>query len=400
MVSQAFSRVVAAVSSKGAHGRLPPLWLSLAAATAAYTVLFGVVRWISHFVANPYEEDFRLNWVAAKIGLTYGWSHIYDLDLQHQLTAALNAPGIGIDTFHAYITPPPLAWLLVPFTLLTVPAGYLLWTIASLAAVSVAWWLVCPGKGAGRLTLLLIGIAIWPMHYTLWLGQTAAITILCLALAWWFTERERWAPAGAAMAIAMFIKPQVVLLLPVALLVSGRWKPVVYWALASAFLGGISLLSMGSHGIAAYVSSVNYAQTNLIHSVMTYAWFAPRSVVATGIEVTAGAVALALAWFRRDRMDLVFALGILASTASAFYLHEYDPAVWVLLAWLVLRSRPSVPQQVWLVAGIVAAQLVAIAFFKPLLVWEAGWILLLGMEPWLASRFGNWRGLTLAPNRQ
>jgi hypothetical protein len=399
MFGQAVSRVVAATTSRGAQGRLPPLWLSLAAATAAYTALFGVARWISHFIANPYEEDFRLNWVAAKIGLAYGWSHIYDLDLQQRLTAGFRSPGIAIDSFHVYSTPPLLAWLLVPFTPFSVPVGYLVWTLASLAAVTVAWWVVCPGQGLGRLTLLLIAIAIWPMHYTLWLGQTAPITILCLALAWWFMARERWAFAGVAIAVAMFIKPQVVLLLPVALLISGRWRPVMYWALASVILGGISLVSIGPHGIAAYMAVVSYAQTNLIHSVMTYAWFG-RGTVATVIEVTAGAVALALAWFRRDRLDLVFAFGVLGTTASAFYLHEYDPAVWLVPAWLVLRFRPSVPQQVWLVAGIVAAQLVAIAFFKPLLVWEAGWILLLGMEPWLASRFGSWRGLTLAPNRE
>jgi hypothetical protein len=373
--------------------------MSLAAATAAYTALFGVARWISHFIANPYEEDFRLNWVAAKIGLTYGWSHIYDRDLQQQLTTKLVSSGSLIDTFHVYITPPPLAWLLVPFTPLPVPAGYLLWTLASLAAVTAAWWLVCPGKGIGRVTLLLIAIGIWPMHYSFWLGQTLPIAILCLAFAWRFMERERWAPAGVAIAVAMFIKPQVVLLLPAALLVSGRWRPVMYWALASVIVGGICLLSLGAHGIAAYISIVQWAQTNLIHSVMTFRWFGPPTV-ATAIELTAGAIALGFAWFRRDRLDLVVALGIVASTASAFYLHEYDPAIWLLAAWLVLRFRPSVPQQVWLVAGIVAAQLVAVAFFKPLLVWEAGWILLLGMEPWLATRFGNWRGLTLAPNRE
>jgi hypothetical protein len=381
--------------SRLSRDRLPPLWLSASAIAAAITVAFGAARFVSHFLADPYEEDFRLNYVAAKIGLTYGWSHIYDLDLEQRLSAAFSPAGSVIDSMHNYVTPPPLAWLAVPFTFSSVPAGYLLWTIFSLVALIFAWWLVCPGKGLGRLTLLLIALAIWPMHYTLWLGQTATVSIACLALAWWLLEREDWAAAGAAIALAAFIKPQLVMLLPVALLVSGRWKPVLYCGLAGAFLAAASLALIGEHGVSTYLASVNYTKVNLIHSVMTYAWFG-RGAVATVIEVALGVIALAFAWYRRDRMDLVFALGILGSTASAFYLHEYDPAVWVLAAWVVLRSRASVPQQAWLAAGIAAAQLTSIGIFKPLLIWEAGWILLLGIEPWLAARF-SWSQLLRQP---
>jgi hypothetical protein len=371
--------------------RLPPLWLSLAATEAGITGAFGVARWVGHFVSSPYEEDFRLNYIAARIGLTYGWSHIYDLDLQRQLNAGFAPPGIVIDSMHNFVTPPLLAWLLVPFTPFSVPMGFLLWTLLSLAALVAAWILVCPGKGIARLTLLFIAIAVWPMQYTFWLGQTATVSILCLAAAWWFLERKSWAPAGVAIALALFIKPQLVLLLPAALLVSGRWRPVAYCALASGVLAGISLVSLGSGGVSAYLSNVRFSEGNLIHSVMTFAWFGGRGPVATGIEVTAGLVALAFAWRRRDRLDVVFALGIVGSTASAFYLHEYDPAIWVLAAWILLRSRTSLPQQVWLVVGIAAAQLVAIGVFRPLLLWEAGWIVMLGAEPWLVAQGIRWR---------
>ena len=374
-----------AVSSRLSRDRLPPLWLAVAALTAAITTAFGVQRWVAHFLADPYEEDFRLNWVAAKIGLTYGWSHIYDLDLEGSLSQGFGQVGSLIDSMHNYVTPPPLAWLVAPFTVFSVPDGYLAWTVFSLAALIGAWWLVCPGDGVARVTLLLTALAIWPMHYTFWLGQTAVVSIACLALAWWLLDREMWPAAGAAMALALFIKPQVVLLLPVALLVSGRWRPVLYCVLAGAFLAAVSLALMGSHGISAYLTSVNYTRVNPIHSVLTYAWFG-RGFVATAVEIGLGVIALALAWYRRDRTDLVFALGIVGSTASAFYLHEYDPAVWVLPAWILLRSSLSTPHRAWLLLGIVAAQLVAIGEFRPILLWEAGWIAMLGLEPWLAAR--------------
>jgi alpha-1,2-mannosyltransferase len=364
----------------------PPLWLSAAALTAAITATDGLVRRVSHFVEQPYDNDFRLNYVAAKIGLTYGWSHIYDLGLEQRVMAAVTPYGNGINTMHNYVTPPPLAWLHVPFTLLSVPAGFVIWVIFTTALLVGAWWMVAPGKGLARLTLLLIAFALWPMYYAFLIGQTVPLTIACLAACWWSLDRQRWAPAGIALAVALFIKPQLVLLVPVALLVSGRWRPVAYFVLASAALGALSLISLGTHGITTYEASVSYTSTNVFHGILTFAWFG-RGVVATSIEVSLGVIAVALAWYRRDRLDIVLALGVVGSTASAFYLHEYDVPVFLLPAWVLLRSRLSVPQRIWLLLGIVCAQLVAIGIIRPILLWEAGWIGLLGLEPWLVVRF-------------
>jgi hypothetical protein len=367
---------------------LPPLWLSAIALTAAITATDGLVRRIAHFVEQPYDSDFRLNYVAAKIGLTYGWSHIYDLDLEQRVMAEVTPYANGINTMHNYVTPPLLAWIHVPFTLLSVPAGYVAWVIFTTALLVGAWALVCPGTGLGRVTLLLIALALWPMYYAFTIGQTVMVTIACLAACWWFLERARFAAAGTVLAVALFIKPQLILLLPLALLVSGRWRPVLYFAAASAALAALSLVTLGPHGIATYESSVSYTSTNPLHGILTFAWFG-RGVVATSIEVTLGLVAVALAWYRRDRMDIVFALGIAGSTASAFYLHEYDVPVFLLPAWILLRSRLSVPQRAWLAAGIACAQLVGIGVIRPILLWEAGWIVLLGFEPWLLQRVPN-----------
>lgn len=368
-----------------ARKKLPPLWLSAAALAAALTATDGLVRRIMHFVEQPYDHDFRLNYVAAKIGLTYGWSHIYDLDLERHVMSVVTPYTNGINTMHNYVTPPLLAWILVRFTFLAVPAGFVAWIVFTTALLIASWWLVCPGKGIARVTLLLIAFALWPMYYSFLIGQTVTLSIFCLALCWRFLEKERWAPAGTALAVALFIKPQLILLLPLALLVSGRWLPVMYSALAGGFLGVVALISLGPHGVATWESSVAYTSTNVFHGILTYAWFG-RGVVSTSIEVTLGIVALGLAWYRRDRMDIVFTLGIVGSTASAFYLHEYDVPIFVLPAWVLLRRRLSVPQRAWLVLGIACAQLVAIGEIKPILLWEAGWIGLLGLESWLVSR--------------
>ena len=362
------------------------MWLSAAAVTAAITVGFGVVRWVDHYVSAPYAEDFRLNYVAAEIGLTRGWSHIYDLDLQRQLSAGFGPKDSGISPNHNYVTPPPGAWLVAPLTLFPLPTAYLIWTVGSLAILIASWWLVCPGKGLARVTLLLTSLALWPMHYAFWLGQTVVVSLACLAVTWWLLERERWAPAGAVLAVGLFIKPQLVLLLPLVLFISGRWRPTVYCALVCGILAVISLASLGPHGIGSYASSLAFTNSDPIQSVVTYGYLFGRGPVATGVEVAAALAALALAWYRRDRVDLVFALGVVGTTASAFYLQEYDPAVLVIPAWIVLGFRASMPQRAWLLVGIAAAQFLSIGLPIPMLLWEAGWIGMLGIEAWLAGR--------------
>jgi hypothetical protein len=344
---------------------------------AAITVAFGVVRWIDHFRSAPNSEDFRLQLIAAQIGIANGWSHIYDFDLQKAASA-----GIGpIDSAHLFVNPPPTAWIGVPLAWLPISSGYLIWTLISLAALIAACWLVCPGSRLVRGTVLLVSLALWPVHYQFWLGQWVAATLALVAVSWWLLERGRWGWAGVVLALPFFLKPQDVLLLPVALLVSGRWKPVAACTLTGAALAGISAASLGWAGMADWLHDLALIRSDPQSATLTYSFMFSQGPLATGVEVALGLAALGLAWYRRERLDLVFALGIVGTTASASHLHEDDIAILVLAAWIILSSRPSLTQRVWLVAGIAAAQFIAIGLPIPILLWEAIWIALLGLEP-------------------
>ena len=366
--------------------RLPPIWLSATALTAAITVAFGVIRWVDHFLSAPDAEDFRLHLVAARVGMQYGWSHIYDLDLMKAASAGLGSVGSLVDTNHVFMSPPPAAWMVAPIAGLPLPAAYLLWTLISVAAFMAAWWLVVPGSRLFRVTVLLISLAVWPVHYQFWLGQWVVATLALLALSWWLLERDRWLLAGVVLALSMLFKPQDVLLVPLALLVSGRWKPVAVAAVTGGAFAAWSLASLGQSGVQSWLSIAGQIHADPFQAPMTYSSLLGRGALTTGVEVLLGIAAIGLAWHRRDRLDLVIALGIVGSTASATYLHEDDIAILVLAAWLVLRSQPSVPQRIWLIVGIAAVQFLAIGLPVPMLLWEPVWIGLLGLEPWLRRR--------------
>jgi len=361
----------------------PPLWLAASMLTAGIAVAFGVVRWITHFAADPNAQDTRVWIVAARIGLTHGWSHIYDLDLERQASAGLGPVGSLIDSMHLYLSPPPAAWIVIPLAWFPIPISYLVWTVINLIAFVAACWFVCPGSRLVRITVLLVSLGLWPVHYEFWLGQWVVADLAFLALTWCLLDRDLWALAGVALSIPFFFKPQDVLLVPIALLVSGRWRPVAVFAATVVVIAVASAASLGSAGIASWLNSLAIARADPHTAPMTYAFVFGHDPLATGVEVAIGLAALGLAWYRRDRLELVFALGVVGTTASASYLHEDDIAMLVLAAWIVLRSRPSMPQQAWLVAGIAAAQLIAVGQPIPMLLWEPIWMVLLGLEPGL-----------------
>jgi Glycosyltransferase family 87 len=234
--------------------------------------------------------------------------------------------------------------------------------------------------------VLLISLALWPVHYQFWLGQWVVATLALLALSWWLLERDRWLLAGVVLALSMLFKPQDVLLVPLALLVSGRWKPVAVAAVTGGAFAAWSLASLGQAGVQSWLNIAGQIHADPFQAPMTYSSLFGRGALTTGVEVLLGMVALGLAWYRRDRLDLVIVLGIVGSTASATYLHEDDIAILVLAAWIVLRAEPSVPQRIWLIVGIAAAQFLAVGLPVPMLLWEPVWIGLLGLEPWLRRR--------------
>ena len=290
--------------------RLPPIWLSATALTAAITVAFGVIRWVDHFLSAPDAEDFRLHLVAARVGMQYGWSHIYDLDLMKAASAGLGSVGSLVDTNHVFMSPPPAAWMVAPIADLPLPAGYLLWTLISVMSFVAAWWLVVPGSRLFRVTVLLISLALWPVHYQFWLGQWVVATLALLALSWWLLERDRWLLAGVVLALSMLFKPQDVLLVPLALLVSGRWKPVAVAAVTGGAFAAWSLASLGQSGVQSWLSIAGQIHADPFQAPMTYLSLLGRGALTTGVEVLLGIAALVTACiFFGWRIGTGFGLG-------------------------------------------------------------------------------------------
>jgi Glycosyltransferase family 87 len=360
----------------------PPLWLAAAAVASFWVAVFSFIRLIRIFIDDPFANDFRIFYAAAKVGVVAGWSHIYDAGFLRAAAAAFPVKENGIDSAHYYVNPPLLAWIVAPLTALPEPAAFALWTLIGLAAFVFAWAVASPFEGLARITLLLVGLALWPVEESLHFGQPTPLLIALVAIAWQQTRQDRPVVAGALIAIAVMLKPQDVVLVPVALLVSGRMRVFVSFLGWAAAFSIVSVLSVGSAGIHDYLSATALVQADPIHYYDTAAYVFGIGPVAYAVEFALGALAMAVAYLRRAELEMVFALGILGSVMASPHMHELDYSVDLLAAWLVLRTGPTLAHRLWLLAGVPAGQFTALAIGNPLpeLVWQAGWLGFLGRD--------------------
>jgi hypothetical protein len=185
--------------------------------------------------------------------------------------------------------------------------------------------------------------------------------------------------------VATALKPQVVYLVPVALLVSGRYRIVVSWAVAGAVLAVTFVVSLGQSGLQSWWQTFQLVETNREHAYFTLAYlfgFSPLMYVLLAIQ---GVAVLAIAWRRRENLGVVIAAGLLGSLAVSIHLHLYDYTSLVLCAWLFLRTAPPVWQRIWLLAGILSMQALAFGLPTPQLIWDASWLGILVLSSFFGS---------------
>ena len=329
--------------------------------------------------ADVLDNDMTLVYIGARIGLEQGWSHIYSLPLQHELFAHLRPHAVFNDG-ERFLSPPPFAWLVLPLMPLGPAGATYAWLALSVAALIAAWWIAAPEGWPARGVWLLGALAWYPVLYGLSLAQPDLAVVLLAAVAWRLAEANRPYLAGIVLGLAV-IKPQLVLLLPIVLLASGRWKIVGAAALTAAALAAASLAVVGGQGWSDYVGLLNEAQHVTNNRYFTPAFLFGPGALSYAVQAVVVTAAVAAAYFnRRASHARIFALGIVATALGATYWHLQDYTVLVLAAWLSWRQGSAL--QRWLLLAVaVAAEFAWPLTPLPILACLAVWFALLPAPP-------------------
>jgi hypothetical protein len=358
---------------------------NLASAAGAVTAIlfaaFDLYHWAQAYAADNFHNDLTFYYAAAKIGLTHGWQSIYDLQLQQEALDALGS-GIQIAQLARYISPPPVAWMAVPLTLLPFQVAYFVWSALLLGALGWTWYLAAPGTSRLRLVHLAAAIGWLPVIYGLQLGQPGLFVALGVAGSYALLRRDRPFWAGVALG-ALVLKPQLAFLVPAALLVSGRHR--AFWGSVVA-IGAIALIAallVGPTGISTYQERLDFAAGVPVNRELTIAGLLGNVAVARVIQVVLAIWALVLAYRLRGRgHEWVFIPALVGGLVASPYLHLDDLVMLGLAGWLFLRTSPR-PGWSWIVviALVIAAEGIPFWGPLPLIAGELVVLVLLSLMP-------------------
>lgn len=359
---------------------MPPLGFAIPAVIAAWVLAFEIPRFIWLVRRDPGANDFRLSYVAAQVGLKWGWSHMYDTDRLQQLSLAFGTAEGAVSTSFTYVNPPLLAWLVVPLTVLPLPAAFYFWTAINIGALVAAWRLAVPGSRFARATVLIGSISIWPTLYSLERGQPVLLTYGLAIGCWWMASRRREVPAGILLGLAWALKPQDVALLPVVLVICGHRRAAAWWLGSTAALWAVFAVVIGPTGIGTFLGVLSWTAADPLHTANTVAILIGRGTPLLLFQAGFAAAALAGAWRQRRSWDIAFAIGLTGTVMSAVHLHEYDYVGLVVAAWLALREPTPAAELVWLAIGVICAQALSIDDPLPMVLWPLVWLMMLSLR--------------------
>lgn len=330
----------------------------------AFSLYAAIATYIPQFQVR---NDFRLVYGAALAAWNDGYGHLYDLAAQKAATESLG-PGVY---WQPYLNPPPLAWLATPFLALPFDVAILLWTALLLVAALVAWRLAAPGHTLTRYAHLALFVGLFPTAFGLMVGQPVVLVAAVVAVSWWLAERRRPVLAGAVLSL-IALKPQLALLVPVCLLVAGRWRTFGAWLAASAVIGVAALVLLGPDGVHRYRDALALAsqwEPTRRYAIAGPLGLGPQVYVVEAIVVVVAAIA---AWRNRNEgVGRLYATGIVASLLFTPYVGFQDFAMLVVAGWLLVRSGATSFQVAVMVAGYALIELSLVVMAVPILVAEA-----------------------------
>jgi len=325
------------------------------ATTAGLFALFDLYQWAVAYASDRFHNDFTFYYAAAKIGLTHGWPSIYDLRLQQAELDAMGS-GITIAQLARYISPPPVAWSALPLTAFPYPVAYWTWSVLLLAALGLAWYLAAPGASRLRIVYLAAAIGWLPVIYGLQLGQPGMFVAAGVAGSYALLRGGKPVWAGVALG-ALALKPQLAVLVPLALLAARQDRAFLGSLLSLGVLAAASAIALGGDGISTYLSRLTFASSVPVNRELTLATLFGGGTATRAAQAIIALGSLGLVYRLRHRgPEWIYIPALVGGMLATPYLHLDDLAMLGLAGWLCLRTYMPRWTWVYVLAGILAVE--------------------------------------------
>jgi Glycosyltransferase family 87 len=299
------------------------------------SALLNLAIYLTYVLGVFGHNDFRLYYAGAQVGLQYGWANIYNVQLHQAAVAALQPVG----PWYALLTPAPITWVVAPLTIIGYPAAYWVWVAVSLVLLGAAAWYARPRQHSSAIYFIWWA-AMGPLWFSAYEGQVTILAAAALLAGWRFLETRRELLGGAILAAALF-KPHLILLLPVAFLVSGRWRALLSFSVVAAVAGVGMLMTLHPEGIQSYIATLMAPQPpgDTAKTLRSALGGSPAVLVIQAAAIIA-VIAVAVNARRTRTAWPVVVSAILGSFLLAAYWHPQDYLVLDAAAAIVLAAAP------------------------------------------------------------
>ena len=312
-------------------------------AAALFGYFFDLLRQTHNHLLNaagrPFGDDWLNYWSGAYLALHGRAAEIYDLAAFHAFQQTI--VGSPLDFYH-YSYPPLLLLMSAPFALMPFVPGLFVWLAASWYAFYRALRLAMPGR-----SVLLLALAAPAVLINAVGGQNGCWTAALLGGGLSLRERRPYL-AGVLFGL-MIYKPQLGLLIPLALLAGRQWRAFAAASVTVAVLLIASALCFGADVWADYLRNLALLRQTVLEdgsgvwhrfvSVFVAARRLGAPVEAAyAIQAVAGAlacIAVAWVWFRDTPAGVKNAVLLLGTCLATPYLQDYDLVFGAMVvAWL------------------------------------------------------------------
>lgn len=278
-------------------------------------------------LGRPVGVDFSMFYgVSAALLRGVPASSLYSPDVLHEAIRTWTADGR-----YVLLYPPTALLLYAPLALLSYLAAVAVWTGAGLAAYVASIRPVLRDRAALAAALLYPAVYVCISN-----GHNGLVHAGVLGGALVLLPSSPLA-AGVLLGLQAMLKPHLAMLVPVALLVSRRWRTLATMLVTIAIGSGAAALALGPEAWRAFLASLPMSRRVIEEQAISYATLASvfsaarllgASVlfgyVAQGLAAAGAIAVVAWTWRRGCSYDLQVAVLLLAGTLVTPYLYDYD----------------------------------------------------------------------------
>jgi hypothetical protein len=338
-VASALSRGPAAMPSPALIEKIARCYIAVTVIAYLVDLLRQTRDGLTDGAGRPFGDDFINFWSGPFLAWHQRAAEIYNVDAFHAFEQSI--VGVHLQAYN-YSYPPVLLVLTAPLALIPYLPGLVLWLSAGWFAFYRSLRLAMPNGRA-----LLFAFATPAVFINAVAGQngtwTAALFGAGLGLL------DRWPIMAGGFLGLLAYKPQLGILIPIALLAGRRWRALAAASVTAGALVVISLVWLGPDIYADYLQRLALIRhfsledgTGVWHRSLSVFTAARRlgadvqiAYIAQALVGGVAALAVAAVWFRGATFRIRNATLILGTCLATPYLQDYDMAFGALVvAWL------------------------------------------------------------------